>query len=144
MIAQTFTEMYDNLGKAQIIECMDNVEKETERIMAIIKNLIDFSKPKEAHLKETDINAVMQKTLMLMQNMLDISNINTKLNFVPDLPHVLIDEDQIMQVMVNLITNAIQSMQAGKSLFLATRLGKSRDSVEIQVMDTGQGIPREF
>ncbi len=144
MIAQTFTEMYDNLGKAQIIECMDNVEKETERIMAIIKNLIDFSKPKEAHLKETDINTVMQKTLKLMQNMLDISNIDTKLNLVPDLPHVLIDEDQIMQVMVNLITNAIQSMQAGKSLFLATRLGKSGDSVEIQVMDTGQGIPREF
>ena len=144
MIAQTYAELYDNLGKAQRIEFMDKVEKETERIKEIIKNLIDFSKPKEANLKETDINAVMQKTLKLMQNMLDISNIKTKLDFVPDLPYVLIDEYQILQVLVNLITNAVQSMEAGRTLFLATRLGSGGDSVEIKVMDTGKGIPREF
>ncbi len=135
---------FDNLGKAQRIEFMDKVEKETERIKEIVKNLIDFSKPKEAHPKETDINAVMQKALKLMQNMLDISNIKTKLDFFPDLPHVLIDEYQIVQVMVNLITNAVQSMQEGRMLFLATRLGSGGDSVEIKVMDTGRGIPREF
>jgi len=144
MIAQTYAEMYDNLGKAQRIEFMDKVEKETERIKEIIKNLLDFSKPKEAHLKETDINTVMQKTLKLMQNMLDVSNIKTKLNFVPDLPPVLIDEYQILQVLVNLITNAVQSMQSGRTLFMATRLGSGGDSVEIKVMDTGKGIPREY
>ncbi|MGO9014723.1 MAG: ATP-binding protein [Dissulfurispiraceae bacterium] len=144
MMAQTYAEMYDKLDKDQRIEFMDKVEKETERIKEIIKNLIDFSKPKEAHLKETDINAVMHKTLKIMQNMLDISNIKTKLDFVPDLPDVLIDEYQILQVMVNLITNAVQSMEAGKTLFLGTRLGSGGDSVEIKVMDTGKGIPREF
>ncbi len=144
MMAQTYAEMYDNLDKAQRIEFMDKVENETERIKEIIKNLLDFSKPKEAQLKETDINAVMQKTLKLMQNMLDISNIKTKLDFVPDLPSVLIDEYQILQVLVNLITNAVQSMQAGKTLFLATRPGSGGDSVEIKVMDTGRGISREF
>ena len=144
MIAQTYAEMYDKLSKYQRIEFMDKVEKETERIKEIIKNLLDFSKPKEANLKETDINAVMQKTLKLMQNMLDISNIKTKLNFVGDLPHVLIDEYQILQVMVNLITNAAQSMQAGGTLFLATRPGSGGDSVEVMVMDTGKGIPPEF
>ncbi len=144
MMAQTYAEMYDNLDKAQRIEFMDKVENETERIKEIIKNLIDFSKPKEAQLKETDINAVMQKTLKLMQNMLDISNIKTKLDFAPDLPHVLVDEYQILQVLVNLITNAVQSMQAGKTLFLATRPGSGGDYVEIKVMDTGKGIPREY
>ncbi len=144
MIAQTYAEMFDNLDRAQKIEFMDKVEKETERIREIIINLLDFSKPKEAKLKETDINTVMQKTIKLMQNMLDISNIKTKFDFAPDLPHVLIDEYQILQVMVNLITNASQSMQEGSSLFLGTRLGSGGDSVEIKVMDTGKGIPREF
>ncbi len=144
MMAQTYAELYDNLGRDQRIEFMDKVEKETERIKEIIKDLLDFSKPKEANLKETDINTVMQKTLKLLQNMLNISNINTKLNFVPDLPHVLIDEHQILQVLVNLITNAVQSMHAGRTLYLATRPGSGGDSVEIQVMDTGKGIPREF
>ncbi len=144
MIAQTYAELYDDLDKARKIEFMDNVEKETERIKEIVKNLIDFSKPKEANLKETDVNKVMQKSLKLMQNMLDISNIKTKIDFVPVLPHVLVDEYQILQVMVNLITNAVQSMQAGSTLFLATRPGSGGDSVEIRVMDTGKGIPREF
>jgi signal transduction histidine kinase len=144
MIAQTYTELYDELDRSQKIEFMRKVESETERIKEIIKNLLDFSKPKEANLKETDIDTVMQKTLKLMQNMLDISNIETKLHFSRDLPHVFIDESQIVQVLVNLITNAVQSMQEGGTLFMATRWGSGGDSVEIKVMDTGKGIPPEF
>jgi signal transduction histidine kinase len=144
MIAQTYTELYDELDKFQKIDFMSKIESETERIKEIIKNLLDFSKPKEVNLKETDIDTVMQKTLNLMQNMLDISNIETKLNFVRGLPLVLIDEYQILQVLVNLITNAVQSMQGGGTLFMATRLGSGGDAVEISVMDTGKGIPPEF
>src|SRR5208337_634530 len=144
MIAQTYTELYDQLDRSQKIEFMGKIENETERIKEIIRNLLDFSKPKEANLKETGIDTVMQKTLKLMQNMLDISNIETKLNFVRNLPHVLIDEYQILQVLVNLITNAVQSMQQGGTLFMATRLGSGGDAVEIKVMDTGKGIPPEF
>ncbi len=143
MIAQTYIGLYDELDRSQKIDFMSKIENETERIKEIIKNLLDFSKPKEANLKETDIDTVMQKTLRLMQNMLDISNIETKLNFIRGLPHVLIDEYQILQVLVNLITNAVQSMQEGGTLFMATRLGSDGDSVEIKVMDTGKGIPPE-
>ena len=144
MIAQTYAELYDQLDRSQKIEFMSKVENETERIKEIIRNLLDFSKPKEANLKETDIDTVMQKTLKLMQNMLDISNIETKLHFSRNLPHVFIDESQIVQVLVNLITNAVQSMQEGGTLFMATRWGDNGDSVEIKVMDTGKGIPPEF
>ncbi len=144
MIAQTYTELYDKLDRSQKIEFMGKIENETERIKEIVRNLLDFSKPKEANLKETDIDTVMQKTLKLMQNMLDISNIEVKMNCARKLPHVLIDEYQILQVLVNLITNAVQSMQHGGRLFMATRLGSSGDGVEIKVMDTGKGIPPEF
>lgn len=143
MIAQNFVELYDKLDRAQRIEFIENVEKETERIKDIIKNLLDFSRPKEANLKETDINTVMQKTLRLMQNMLDISNIEMKTGLGSNLPRVFIDENQILQVLINLITNAVQSMQPGGTLFMATRRSRG-DSVEITVMDTGKGIPPEF
>ncbi|MBF0505320.1 MAG: HAMP domain-containing protein [Nitrospirae bacterium] len=144
MMAQTYLDMYDSLDKTQRIEFMAKVENETERIQEIIKNLLDFSKPKEANLKESDINKVVQKALKLVQNMLDISNIETKLSLSGDLPHVFIDDYQIQQVLVNLVTNSVQAMHEGGKLFMSTRPGGSADSVEVTVMDTGKGIPPEF
>lgn len=144
MIAQTYADLYDKLSREERIDFMNKVEAETERIRGIVKNLLDFSRPKEANLKEADINTVIRKTFALVQNMLDVSNIDTKLNLEEGLPPVLIDEPQIRQVLVNLITNAVQAMSAGGNLFIASRPGENRDLVKITVMDTGKGIAPEF
>ncbi|MDA8214842.1 MAG: ATP-binding protein [Nitrospiraceae bacterium] len=144
MIAQTYTELYDKLNREERIEFMNKVEGETERIKEIVRNLLDFSKPKEANLKKTNINEVISKTLNLVQNMIDISNIETRLNLKDGLPPLFIDEHQIQQVLVNLITNAVQAMSGGGVLFIASRDGSSSGFVEVTVMDTGKGIPPEF
>jgi len=144
MIAQTYSELYDKLSEHDRIEFMNKVDAETERIRKIVKNLLDFSKPKDAHPKEADINVVIHKTLTLVQNMIDVQNIDTIVNLENGLPHLFIDEHQIQQVLVNLVTNAVQAMPAGGKLFIASRLAKQGNSIEITVMDTGKGIPPEF
>jgi len=144
MIAQTYDEMYDKLEEQDRKSFMQRVEAETERIRKIVKNLLDFSKPKEAHPREADINTVIQKTLMLVQNMIDVSGIETSLQLHTDLPHVFVDEHQIEQVLVNLITNAVQAMSEGGWLVISSRSHNHGESVEIGVCDTGKGIPPEF
>jgi signal transduction histidine kinase len=144
MIAQTYEELYDELSKEERIDFMSKVEGETERMKEIIKNLLDFSRPKEPNLKKADINATIQKTLKLMQNSLDVSNIETKSNLESGLPGVIIDESQIQQVFVNLITNAVQAMPGGGTIFISSRIGKNNGFVEITVADTGKGITPEF
>lgn len=144
MIAQTYEEVYDKLSKEERIEFMRKVEGETERMKEIIKNLLDFSRPKEPNLKRADINATIQKTIKLMQNSLDVSNIETKLDLKDGLPPVFIDEHQIQQVFVNLITNAVQAMPGGGTLFICSREGSINGLVEVTIMDTGKGIPPEF
>jgi two-component system NtrC family sensor kinase len=144
MIAQNFMEYHDFLNKESRIELMKKVEGEAERIQEIVKNLLDFSKPKEANRREADLNDTVQKSLKLMQNTLDISNIETELSLEPGLPSVFIDDHQIQQVMVNLILNAVHAMQPGGTLYLATERGESSDTVRIDVRDTGKGIPPEF
>ncbi|MGD0885971.1 MAG: ATP-binding protein [Thermodesulfovibrionales bacterium] len=144
MIAQTYLELGDTLSREEKIELMEKVEGETERIEEIVKNLLDFSKPKEANLRKTDINAVIQKTLKLVQNMLNVSNIETLLNLGREVSPVFVDEHQIQQVLVNLIVNAIQAMPSRGELSIETRKSKKRDFVEIVVKDTGKGIPPEF
>lgn len=144
IIAQTYEELYDKLSKEERIDFMSKVEGETERMKEIIKNLLDFSRPKEPNLKKADINATIQKTLKLMQNSLDVSNIETKSNLESGLPGVIIDESQIQQVFVNLITNAVQAMPGGGTIFISSRIGKNNGFVEITVADTGKGITPEF
>jgi signal transduction histidine kinase len=143
MIAQTYQELYEKLSQENRIDFMKKVDEETERIRKIVKNLLDFSKPKEPDLRETDMNAVIRKTLTLVQNMLDVSNIEVKMNLNESLPHVLIDEHQIQQVLVNLVTNAVQAMPHGGTIHLSSRPGSSDHSVETTVMDNGKGISAE-
>ncbi len=144
MIAQTYQDLYPKLNEEQRVSFMGSVEAETVRIQKIVKNLLDFSKPKDANPREADINAVVQKTLTLVQNMIDVSNIETKVNTAEGMPHVFVDENQMQQVLVNLITNAVQAMPQGGKLYIGTRAGRSGGTVEITVMDTGKGIPPEF
>jgi signal transduction histidine kinase len=144
MIAQTYQEAYDGLSREQRLEFMEKVEGETERIQAVVRSLLDFAKPKELNLDKADMNEVIRTSLRLVQNMLDVSNIETVLYLAEGLPPVLIDKPQIQQVLVNLITNAIQAMSSGGRLNISTRIGKEPDTVEASILDTGKGIPQEF
>jgi two-component system NtrC family sensor kinase len=144
MISQNFVALYDRLNKEDRIGLMNKVAEETKRIEEIVKNLLDFSRPKEADLKEANINDTIRKSLKFMQNTLDISNIETKLALNLDIPFVFIDENQIQQVLVNLILNAVQAMSPNGKLFIETRFVPEKGRIEIDVGDTGKGIPTEF
>lgn len=143
MIAQNFIEYHDILGKERSIDLMRNVEEETKRIEQIVKNLLDFSKPKEGNYSEANINETIRKALPLVQNMLNISNIEVNLFLEAGIPPVYIDERQIQQVLVNLVVNAVQAMSPGGSLYINT-YGGGADTVKIEIRDTGKGIPAEF
>jgi len=144
MIAQTYQEMYPQLDDDSRVNLMRKVDRETVRIQKIVKNLLDFAKPKDAEPRRADMNTVVRKTLGLVQNMLDVSNIETKLHCAEELEPVYVDESQIQQVLVNLITNAVHAMPQGGRLYVGTRLGKSGTSVETTIMDTGSGIKPEL
>ena len=144
MIAQTYQEVYDQLDREERIDFMSRVEEQTERLRLIIKNLLDFSRPKEPHLDLAAPNHVIQKTLELVNNMLNVSNIRTKLKLDDTLPQIYIDEHQIQQVLVNITTNAIQAMNSGGQLTIISRYLQDQDDVEIEIRDTGKGIPAEY
>jgi two-component system, NtrC family, sensor kinase len=143
MIAQTYIDLYDKLNEEDRVGFMKMVEEEAERIKDIVQNLLDFSKPKKENLKTTDINSVLHKSLKLVQNMIHISNIGIQMNLQDGLPPLFIDENRILEVIVNLITNSIHATPPGGKLTLETRLKEKEGNVEILVIDTGKGIPAE-
>jgi len=144
MIAQTYAELYDRLNAEQRVGFMQTIESETERIREIVKNLLDFAKPQKADLKPAEINDTVQTALKFLQNMIEISNVELNQNMTAGLPPVFIDRRQIQQVLVNLITNAIQAMPHSGVLFVGTRPGKEPGVVEVTIKDNGKGIPPEY
>lgn len=144
MIAQTFLELHDKLGHEQQLEFMTQIDEETERLRVTIRNLLDFSKPKDKEVEPRDLNEVMQKCLGLVQNMLTIGNIRTTLALADDLPLICLDEHQIQQVIVNMLINAIQAMPPGGSLSVSTRALPSLNELEVEISDTGKGIPADL
>jgi len=118
--------------------------EESERIRSIVQDLLDFSRAKERDFRVSDINDVVRRSLKLVQNMLDVSGIETKLDLQDKLPPVFIDEDKIREVLVNLLTNATHAMSEGDTVFLRTNLAESKDHLIIEIEDTGKGIPPEF
>lgn len=144
IIAQTYNEVYDKLDKEQRIGFMAQVEEQVERLQKIIKNLLDFSKPKEPKLAEKDLNEVFMHSLELVQNVMTVANVKTRLHLAEPLPTIYIDEHQFQQVLVNMMINATQSMSSGGELTVRTSFIKDKDAVEISIADTGNGIAPEF
>ena len=143
MIAQNYAEYYDQLSREQRIDLMSQVDGQAHRIEEIVRNLLDFSKPKEANLEVSEINETIRTALRLIQNTLDISNIEPRLALAERLPPVFIDRHQIEQVFLNLVVNATQAMAPGGTLTIATGFDAVDDLVRVEVRDTGRGIAPE-
>ena len=144
MLAQAYQELYDNLNREDRLDFMKKVEEESERIRLIVNNLLDFSKPKKADQKQADINSIVQRSLKLVQNMIHISNIEAQLDLSDNLPPVFVDEHQILEVLINLMTNSIQAASPGDKLTIKTCPGDREDYIDIVISDTGKGIPAEI
>ncbi|HUI29051.1 MAG TPA: ATP-binding protein [Candidatus Acidoferrales bacterium] len=124
---------------------------ETNRIAKLIQQLLDFARPKKMRTKQVDLNSEINAVLQLMKSQIDKSSIELELDLEKNLPLVFGDAAQLQEVFVNLIVNAIHSMEniarnaVGPRLSIKTEIarGKGDNVVEVTIADTGCGISEE-
>src|SRR5208283_2436225 len=114
---------------------------EINRLDYIITQFLQAIRPAPLQLKLTSLNAVVEKTLELLQPELDNRGLTVKLKLARQLTATPIDPTQMQQVLVNLAKNAMHAMTKGGTLTLQT--GEGADGVWMSVADTGGGIPQE-
>jgi signal transduction histidine kinase len=120
---------------------MRDIQKEVKKIERIISEILEFSKPKPAHLVETKINEVVLSAHELTRLQLRKDDLSVHFELDDSLPPVLIDPAQISQVVINLVLNAMQAMPDSGDLIIKTQLDPRSRRVELLVRDTGMGIP---
>jgi signal transduction histidine kinase len=90
-----------------------------------------------------DLRHLLEGTCELLKGELAKQQISVVPSFAPDVPQVMADPEQLQQVFLNLLLNAIQAMPQGGSIILTTSVGAEGEEVQITVADTGRGIPPE-
>jgi PAS domain S-box-containing protein len=114
---------------------------EVNRLDNIVTQFLQAIRPAPPQLNPASLNEVVQKTLALLEPELENRGLSIHCRLARQLPATPIDANQIQQVLVNLIRNAMQAMTKGGTLTLQT--GESPDDVWVSVADTGGGIPEE-
>ncbi|MDF1541585.1 MAG: ATP-binding protein [Anaerosomatales bacterium] len=118
------------------------MKQEIDRLDKVIKALLDFGRPSKPTMLATDVSSVLGDVVLFTSRFAAQSEVTITGEYAPDLPRVTADPDQLKQVFLNLITNAVQSMEeTGGAIRLSAH--EQGDFVVVTLSDTGPGIPAE-
>jgi two-component system NtrC family sensor kinase len=120
---------------------IEKIVKQTFRASEIVNNLLNFSRTGATELADIDVNRVVEETLSLVAHPLKTSQIQVVKQLGNTLPAVRGSANKLQQVFLNLFLNARDAMPSGG--MLEVRTAAHNGSVEVEVVDTGAGIPRE-
>jgi len=125
-------------------KCLDIIIRETIRCRDIIQNLLEFAREKQPQKAPTGINSVLERSLGLLENLFLVNRIKLHRNLQPKLPDCFVDENQIEQVFLNLLLNAVEAIGQNGLITVRTRFNPDFNCIVTEVEDTGCGIPHEI
>ena len=129
-----------------LVEVINKINKSAFRADSIIKGLLSFTRQMPIQAEQVEIEPVIEETLSFIEHQLKRNHIKLIKQFSPDLPKVTIDINQIKQVFLNILLNAIDAMQNGGTLTISAEPAGNPPAerhLQIILADTGCGIPAD-
>jgi len=122
---------------------IEMVLREALRARDVVRRLLDFSRQSESVRARASLNEVIEDVVALSRHLIHTSGVELKLDLEKNLPWALVDANQMKQVLLNLVHNALQAMPDGGEMKIITESASrnNREWVVISVIDTGVGIP---
>lgn len=125
---------------------IDLVIREARRARDVVRRLLDFARESESTRARASLNKVVEDVLTLTRHLIHTNGVELLLHLQEDLPWVSMDENQMKQVLLNLVHNALQAMPEGGQLEIVTSAMQKvgREGIIVSVGDNGIGIPPEI
>ena len=122
-----------------------SIERESIRCKNLVQDLLTFSRITKTDREPIDLNQAIESAFSLVSAQARLGHVQVMKLLSPDLPHILANQNQIQQVIINLANNALDAMSQEGTLTVQTRLlqDEGRAWVVLSVADTGAGIPPE-
>lgn len=135
--------MHEGLSYDKRSEYLSMAQSEVRRLIEIVQRMLDFYRPSRGDMVPADVNEIVENVLALAQKRLQHSNVRVRASLAPDLPVTSMVPDQIIQVFLNIVINAIEAMPSGGDLRLETFVTEDAEWVATSFQDAGPGMSAE-
>ena len=136
-----------NRDKSEVREFCSIAQAEIDRMVQLTREILDFSNPKKYGLVSKDLSQLIEKAVALLQRDFAEKKIKLERHYQPDLPEVLVYESEILETILNILLNALESVSVGGKIEIrlekVDRADKGGSFSQISISDTGVGIPPE-
>ena len=136
-------ERGDGASRTIIQSCADTIGSAVEMVRKLVDEFSTLARFPQAQPQPSDLNRIILSAIALFEGRL--AGVNLQLVLADDLPLVMADPEAIKRVVANLVDNAAESMKDSvtREIRISTSLLESRDAVEIEISDTGEGVTAE-
>jgi len=132
---------------AEVLDVLQRISSESHRAGLIIKRIREFVHRRRPEMQATDVNGCIRDALQLTKSRLHREQVQQSLQLADDLHEAHGDPTQIVQIVSNLILNAVDAMgdcDPEERVLEITSKNSGDGTLEIAVRDTGQGVPPDF
>jgi signal transduction histidine kinase len=124
-----------------LLEPLRLVQDEIHRLERILQDFLQFARPRVVEPRPVDLTVVVDKVFGLLSGTAEHGKVKLERELAPGLPPISGDEEQLRQVLMNLVLNAMEAMPQGGLVRATAR--RAEEQVELVVEDSGPGIPAE-
>src|SRR5262249_5405084 len=122
-------------------EYLKIIVEEVRRLEAIISDVLAYVSPGIPRTQPSNLEAILDQVLFMMGTLFQSRGVHVSFLPTNDLPQVCVDADQMKQVFMAILSNAVESMPEGGQL--AISMSSQNDFIHISISDTGTGIPED-
>jgi signal transduction histidine kinase len=123
-------------------DCLDIIDRESQRLNKLLTGFLNFAKPRVPRLQRTDPNEILASVVSQVRHTAELSDVSLSHEILPSCPEIECDSEQLKQVVLNLLINAIEASPPKATITIRTILVDKNLAMEVQ--DQGGGISEEY
>ena len=143
LTAHLLLEDYKELSDAERTEMIQDLISQADRSQGIIRNLLDFAREGESKIEPLDLGQIIQETVRLAGNQIKLCGAHLDVSILPHLPRIHGDHQQLAQVFLNILLNALDVLPKGGRIQISVA-HEEPNFLSVKITDNGPGIPEHI